>query len=185
MNSAKTRQEAHWANLAGGNFDEAYVKGVTAVGKTHARIGLEPRWYIGGYALLMSDLIKGLMDKQWPSMFARQQGKVLAEKLSAVVKAAMLDMDYSISVYLEALEEKRVKLEEERVKAESDQAMRSSIFAAASRRCREAISKPPCRPICRAISRIWARTTIAPSPPCAHPSPPSAPHRARSCAAPT
>jgi methyl-accepting chemotaxis protein len=122
MNSAKTRQEAHWANLAGGNFDEAYVKGVTAVGKTHARIGLEPRWYIGGYALLMSDLIKGLMDKQWPSMFARQQGKVLAEKLSAVVKAAMLDMDYSISVYLEALEEKRVKLEEERLKAEADQA---------------------------------------------------------------
>ncbi|KQV84127.1 globin-coupled sensor protein [Rhizobium sp. Root1220] len=123
MNHAKARQEAHWANLAGGNFDEAYVKGVMAVGKTHARIGLEPRWYIGGYALLMSDLIKGLMDKQWPSMFARQQGKVLAEKLAAVVKAAMLDMDYSISVYLEAMEEKRLKLEEERIKAESDQAI--------------------------------------------------------------
>lgn len=121
MNHAKKRQEDHWANLAGGNFDEAYVKGVMAVGKTHARIGLEPRWYIGGYALLMSDLIKGLMDKQWPSMFARQQGKALAEKLAAVVKAAMLDMDYSISVYLEALEEKRLKLEQERAKAESDQ----------------------------------------------------------------
>jgi methyl-accepting chemotaxis protein len=121
MNHAKKRQEDHWANLAGGNFDEAYVKGVMAVGKTHARIGLEPRWYIGGYALLMSDLIKGLMDKQWPSMFARQQGKMLAEKITAVVKAAMLDMDYSISVYLETLEEKRLKLEEERAKAESDQ----------------------------------------------------------------
>ncbi len=123
MDYAKKRQEDHWANLAGGNFDEAYVKGVMAVGKTHARIGLEPRWYIGGYALLMSDLIKGLMEKQWPSMFARQQGKVLAEKLSAVVKAAMLDMDYSISVYLETLEEKRLKLEEERAKAEADQAL--------------------------------------------------------------
>ncbi|WP_160007034.1 globin-coupled sensor protein [Rhizobium sp. 18055] len=123
MNHAKTRQQAHWDNLAGGNFDEAYVKGVVTVGKTHARIGLEPRWYIGGYALLMSDLIKGLMDKQWPSMFARQQGRVLADKLTAVVKAAMLDMDYSISVYLETLEEKRLKLEDERVKAEADQAM--------------------------------------------------------------
>ncbi|KRB58786.1 chemotaxis protein [Rhizobium sp. Root708] len=123
MNHAKKRQEAHWANLAGGNFDESYVNGVTAVGRTHARIGLEPRWYIGGYALLMSDLIKGLMDKQWPSRFARPQGKVLAEKLAAVVKAAMLDMDYSISVYLDTLDEKRKQLEDERAKAEADQAL--------------------------------------------------------------
>ncbi|MDP9807518.1 methyl-accepting chemotaxis protein [Rhizobium tibeticum] len=123
MGHAKKRQEEHWANLAGGNFDESYVKGVVAVGKTHARIGLEPRWYIGGYALLMSELVKGLMAKQWPSMFAKQQGKVLAEKLAAVIKAAMLDMDYSISVYLEALEERRRKLEEERAKAEQDQAI--------------------------------------------------------------
>jgi methyl-accepting chemotaxis protein len=121
MNSAKRRQENHWANFAGGNFDDAYVKGVMAVGKTHARIGLEPRWYIGGYALLMSDLIKGLMDKLWPSMFARPQGKILAEKITAVLKAAMLDMDYSISVHLETLEEKRLTLEAERAKAESDQ----------------------------------------------------------------
>ncbi|CDM56184.1 MULTISPECIES: globin-coupled sensor protein [Rhizobium] len=123
MGHAKKRQEEHWAKLAGGNFDESYVKGVVAVGKTHARIGLEPRWYIGGYALLMSELVKGLMAKQWPSMFAKQQGKVLAEKLAAVIKAAMLDMDYSISVYLEALEERRRKLEEERAKAEQDQAI--------------------------------------------------------------
>ncbi|RDJ15898.1 globin-coupled sensor protein [Rhizobium grahamii] len=123
MGHAKKRQEDHWANLAGGNFDESYVKGVVAVGKTHARIGLEPRWYIGGYALLMSELVKGLMAKQWPSMFGRQQGKVLAEKLAAVIKAAMLDMDYSISVYLETLEEKRRTLEAERAKAEQDQAI--------------------------------------------------------------
>ncbi|WP_454847994.1 methyl-accepting chemotaxis protein [Rhizobium binxianense] len=123
MGHAKKRQEEHWAHLAGGNFDESYVNGVTAVGKAHARIGLEPRWYIGGYALLVSDLVKGVMERQWPSVFARQQGKVLAEKLAAVVKAAMLDMDYSISVYLAALEERRRVLEEERAKAEADQAM--------------------------------------------------------------
>jgi methyl-accepting chemotaxis protein len=123
MGHAKKRQEDHWANLASGNFDEAYVKGVSAVGKTHARIGLEPRWYIGGYAIVMTELVKGIMEKQWPSMFARQQGKVLAEKVSAVIKAGMLDMDYSISVYLEALEEKRLLLEQARAKAESDQAI--------------------------------------------------------------
>ncbi|PCD69336.1 globin-coupled sensor protein [Rhizobium phaseoli] len=120
---AKKRQQDHWANLAGGSFDDSYVDGVTAVGRTHARIGLEPRWYIGGYALVMSELVKGIMEKQWPSVFARQQGRQLAEKLSAVIKSAMLDMDYSISVYLETLEAKRRALEEERAKAQSDQAI--------------------------------------------------------------
>jgi len=123
MGHAKKRQQEHWGNLSGGNFDQSYVNGVTAVGRTHARIGLEPRWYIGGYALVMSELVRGLMEKQWPSLFARQQGKALAEKLTAVIKAAMLDMDYSISVYLEALEEKRHALEEERTRAEADQAL--------------------------------------------------------------
>jgi len=123
MGHAKKRQQEHWGNLSGGNFDQSYVNGVTAVGRTHARIGLEPRWYIGGYALVMSELVRGLMEKQWPSLFARQQGKTLAEKLTAVIKAAMLDMDYSISVYLEALDEKRRVLEEERARAEADQAL--------------------------------------------------------------
>jgi len=123
MGQAKKRQQEHWGNLSGGNFDESYVNGVTAVGRTHARIGLEPRWYIGGYALVMSELVRGLMEKQWPSLFARQQGKALAEKLTAVIKAAMLDMDYSISVYLQALEEKRHALEEERARSDADQAL--------------------------------------------------------------
>ncbi|PDV89287.1 globin-coupled sensor protein [Rhizobium sp. H4] len=123
VDHAKKRQQDHWANLASGTFDERYVEGVASVGRTHARIGLEPRWYIGGYAIVMSELVKGIMEKQWPSVFARQQGKQLAEKLSAVVKSGMLDMDYSISVYLETLEAKRRALEEERAKAQSDQAI--------------------------------------------------------------
>ncbi|APO66124.1 methyl-accepting chemotaxis protein [Rhizobium gallicum] len=134
---AKKRQEDHWANLAGGNFDESYVNGVTAVGRAHARIGLEPRWYIGGYAIVMAELVKGIMEKQWPSRFGHQKGKALAEKLASVIKASMLDMDYSISVYLDALEEKRRKHEEERAKAEADQAIALEHL----RRGLEALSK--------------------------------------------
>ncbi|PKA44278.1 globin-coupled sensor protein [Rhizobium sullae] len=137
IGGAKKRQEDHWANLAGGNFDESYVNGVTAVGSAHARIGLEPRWYIGGYAIVIAELVKGIMEKQWPSRFGRQQGKALAEKLTSVIKASMLDMDYSISVYLDALEEKRRKLEEERAKAEADQAIALEHL----RRGLEALSK--------------------------------------------
>ena len=137
MGHAKKRQQDHWANIAGGTFDESYVDGVTAVGRTHARIGLEPRWYIGGYAIVMSELVKGIMEKQWPSIFARQQGKVLAEKLSAIIKSGMLDMDYSISIYLETIEAKRRALEEQRLQAEADQAVALEQL----RRGLEALSK--------------------------------------------
>jgi methyl-accepting chemotaxis protein len=54
MDSAKSRQLSHWERISSGQFDDGYVRAVTAVGEIHARIGLEPRWYIGGYAMLLS-----------------------------------------------------------------------------------------------------------------------------------
>ncbi|MFN7125467.1 MAG: methyl-accepting chemotaxis protein [Allorhizobium sp.] len=123
MNGAKSAQIGHWDKVAGGNLDESYVKGVTAVGKAHARIGLEPRWYIGGYSMLVGELLSGVLVKHWPFPFGKQHAISLGEKLRAVVKAAMLDMDYSISVYLEELESKRQALEEERARFAADQAI--------------------------------------------------------------
>ncbi|MDE1992742.1 MAG: globin-coupled sensor protein [Rhizobiaceae bacterium] len=137
MAGAKKRQQEHWGNITSGNFDTAYVQGVVAIGKTHARVGLEPRWYIGGYTIVMSELIKGIVEKQTASLFGRGQGKGLAGKIAAVVKAAMLDMDYSISVYLDALDEKRKALEAEKARSEADQ----EVALAHLRRVLAALSK--------------------------------------------
>ena len=99
LQSAKKLQEHHWGILASGMFDSKYVEGVTTIGKAHARIGLEPRWYIGGYAVLLEQLIGQIMERRWPSRFGKQKGKKLAMEVSTMVKAALLDMDYSISRY--------------------------------------------------------------------------------------
>ena len=48
MRSAQTAQEGHWNHLATGQFDAQYHQSVRRIGATHARIGLEPRWYVGG-----------------------------------------------------------------------------------------------------------------------------------------
>src|SRR5690606_40748153 len=56
LDSAKKRQEKHWNIIAGAEFDTRYVEGVSVVGQVHARLGLEPRWYIGGYALILEQL---------------------------------------------------------------------------------------------------------------------------------
>ncbi|MBP1851316.1 globin-coupled sensor protein [Rhizobium halophytocola] len=121
IKSAKGRQEAHWGVVVSAAYDRRYVEGVEAVGRAHARIGLEPRWYIGGYALLMEQLIHAVMKEHWPSRFGRQGADDLAREVSVVVKAALLDMDYSISVYLDILAEQRRTAEEARQKNEAEQ----------------------------------------------------------------
>ncbi|ATN32766.1 globin-coupled sensor protein [Rhizobium sp. ACO-34A] len=121
MDAAKNAQIGHWEKLSSGKFTADYVKGVTAVGNAHARIGLEPRWYIGGYSMLMTELVSGVLKKHWPFPFGKRHADALSEKLGALIKASMLDMDYSISVYLDALEEKRRKLEQDRERFEADQ----------------------------------------------------------------
>ncbi|HEV7258105.1 MAG TPA: methyl-accepting chemotaxis protein [Bosea sp. (in: a-proteobacteria)] len=116
VEGAKQRQVSHWQRIAAGRFDQDYVAAVTKVGETHARIGLEPRWYIGGYALLLEKLITDVLEARWPK--GRFGGKVegAAERsaeVGALVKAALLDMDYAISVYLQASETARIKAEEQ------------------------------------------------------------------------
>ena len=121
MKGAKKRQEEHWGIVGTAEYTNSYVEGVTKVGEAHARIGLEPRWYIGGYALVLEQLVHAVVRERWPSRFGRQNSGQLAEEISVVVKAALLDMDYSISVYLEILAKQRQVAEDARLKAEAEQ----------------------------------------------------------------
>ncbi|MGK6311658.1 methyl-accepting chemotaxis protein [Neorhizobium sp. DT-125] len=121
MDSAKKRQMSHWGVVGEASYDERYVEGVRAVGAAHAHAGLDPRWYIGGYALVMENLIHAVMAANWPSRFGRGNSEKLAKEISALVKAAMLDMDYSISAYLDIQAEERRRAEEAKRVAEQAQ----------------------------------------------------------------
>ncbi|WP_337267985.1 methyl-accepting chemotaxis protein [Oryzifoliimicrobium ureilyticus] len=123
MDHAKKRQATHWGNLINGSFDEKYVSGVNAVGKAHAKIGLQPRWYIGGYALIISEIVKALLTPQKKNFLGRRGDEALPEKVADVIRASLLDMDYAVTVYLDEVEEKRRQLEESRAKEEADKAL--------------------------------------------------------------
>lgn len=106
---AKEAQSAHWRLIADGCFDQAYAAQVRKIGEIHARIGLEPRWYIGGYSIVLSYLQEHIMlevMKKRPA-FKRDHEIVnqLAESLSALTKAVMLEIDMTISVYRQASDE--------------------------------------------------------------------------------
>ncbi len=118
---AKSMQVKHWSRIASGTFDEGYTQAVTAIGRTHAKLGLEPRWYIGGYALVLEGIIKSVIESELKGIFAEKKARKLKDALTVTVKAALLDMDYSISVYLEALAAERQKVEAEQVQMKQEQ----------------------------------------------------------------
>ncbi|HVK90642.1 MAG TPA: protoglobin domain-containing protein, partial [Mycoplana sp.] len=51
-------QLQHWGRLFSGNFDASYLEGVRRIGLIHNKIGLEPRWYIGGYVFILNELVQ-------------------------------------------------------------------------------------------------------------------------------
>jgi methyl-accepting chemotaxis protein len=57
MNRAKGAQGALPQALFEARFDAAFEGRARPIGQAHERIGLEPRRYIGGYALVLSDLM--------------------------------------------------------------------------------------------------------------------------------
>ncbi|GGE07296.1 methyl-accepting chemotaxis protein [Aureimonas endophytica] len=131
MGQAKARQAQHWAKIAAGAYDETYVRNVGAVGQVHARLGLEPRWYIGGYALIVETLIEEVMRRRWPSRFGRNGADKLGREIAVMVKAALLDMDYGVSVYLEAIDAQRRAADEARDRAAKEQEKALQAFAVA------------------------------------------------------
>jgi len=111
MMSAKQAQLRHWAMIMDGRFDGTYEASITKIGETHNRIGLDPRYYIGGYNGLVTGLLAVIATKM-PSYRTTSPliDRLLKERSidrktalqEAVVKAAMVDIDLAISVYLEA-----------------------------------------------------------------------------------
>ena len=91
----KKVQGLHWGKLFSGRFDDSYFNSVRVIGQVHERIGLEPRWYIGGYNFVLSRLTAlAVRSHRWSS------GTAVA-LVTALNCAVLLDMDIAISVYQE------------------------------------------------------------------------------------
>jgi methyl-accepting chemotaxis protein len=130
MQTAKAKQRDHWREIVRGEFGEKYVQTVEAIGLAHARLGVEPRWYIGGYAQVTDGLVQALIREGWPKWTLPGGGAkvdTVVNEVSAVMKAALLDMDLAITVYLERLDEQRAAAEAARA---ADQARQTEALNA-------------------------------------------------------
>ena len=103
IHAAQASQLAHWDGILDGRFGEDYARGARAIGDGHAKVGLHPSWYIGGYALVLDRLIKAAVTDLWPKgLLGGKGGAVQAgEAISAMVKASLLDVDLAVSAYIQ------------------------------------------------------------------------------------
>ncbi|MDO6964813.1 globin-coupled sensor protein [Rhizobium alvei] len=129
---AKKAQVGHWANISSGNFNQDYGRKVQAIGAMHAKIGLEPQWYIGGYAMILDHLVKEVIKAHVPKggLFSKKtcDADALGESLGSLIKAVLLDMDLAISVYID---EKENALQASQAQVMEEARTVSSVFGKA------------------------------------------------------
>ncbi|HET8726087.1 MAG TPA: globin-coupled sensor protein [Alphaproteobacteria bacterium] len=101
VSRARDAQIKHWKRLFTGRFDADYVESVRRIGLVHSRIGLEPRWYMGGYAYTANRLYAAACRAYWSRWRPQEAQAKSARLLRALNQAVMLDMDLAISIYLE------------------------------------------------------------------------------------
>jgi methyl-accepting chemotaxis protein len=130
MSGAQQSQNSHWQRIVEGSFGPDYLAAVRRIGSVHARIGLDPRWYIGGYGAVLDGLIRQMVSARGGIFGRIGQDRDLAGDISAVVRAALLDIDLSISIYLDNLDTARRR-------AEADQRAVLDTLAAALTRVAE------------------------------------------------
>ena len=99
----KKSQQDHWRNLFSGRFDDSYFTDAVRIGEIHERIGLNTSRYLGGYCFVLEHLVAHLHEKCDKASFSRS--------VTAVLRAAFLDMDLAIGTYIERGEAGKLKRE--------------------------------------------------------------------------
>jgi methyl-accepting chemotaxis protein len=99
---AKDMQIRHWRIILGGEFDGDYEDSTRKVGETHRRLGLGPRWYMGAYSYTISKLCEAIALRKTSHWRGASRAPRLAQLQGALVRTAMLDMEFALSAYLEA-----------------------------------------------------------------------------------
>jgi signal transduction histidine kinase len=96
----KALQKEYLLSMVRGIYDEAYFESRLRIGRTHERIRLEPKYYLGTYALYLS-LLYPLIFKKYESDPEKLLGTLLA-----LTRIVMLDAQLAMEAYIETYHQK-------------------------------------------------------------------------------
>lgn len=96
----KALQKEYLLSLVRGIYDQDYYESRLNIGRTHERIRLEPRYYLGTYALYLSLL--------YPLIFEKYRGdeEKLLNTLLALTRIIIFDAEVAMEAYIEKYHEK-------------------------------------------------------------------------------
>ena len=107
MARAKAMQAEHWQAVFRDGVDERFHQRALRIGNVHARIGLEPKWYVGAYGLVLDELVTSIIAPGWRRWLPWRRAQ--ARQVTTLIKIALLDIDLALSAYFHNSEE-RVRL---------------------------------------------------------------------------
>lgn len=88
-------QLKHWEHCFTKPLGAEYQARVQRIGEAHMRIGLEPKWYIGGYTFLLGEIGATLAPQ------FKKKPEELAAHLSVIQRVFALDMAIALTVYFD------------------------------------------------------------------------------------
>ncbi len=103
MTHAQDKQVEHWDRMFSGAPTQAYHESAQKIGQVHARIGLEPGFYVGAYATVLDDVISAMARDSLGPL-----GRGLGRNIGSLVKMALYDMSVAIETYSALEAERRV-----------------------------------------------------------------------------
>ena len=104
MARAKAMQAEHWTAVFRDGVDQRFYDRAVRIGNVHARIGLEPKWYVGAYGLVLDELITAIIAPGWRAWLPWRRAQ--ARQVATLVKVALLDIDLALSGYFHDSEER-------------------------------------------------------------------------------
>ncbi|MCF8709863.1 methyl-accepting chemotaxis protein [Rhizorhapis sp. SPR117] len=96
IDGAAAKQGQHWNRLFSGPPSDNYYHSAEAIGQVHSRVGLNSGTYIGGYALVLEQLILKTLNTPVSAPFG---GSKTARTVATMVKVALMDADIAVSSY--------------------------------------------------------------------------------------
>jgi signal transduction histidine kinase len=108
------KQREYLISLADPGLDADYFAQRLDIGRTHVRVGLEPRFYLGAYALYLRLLVPVILD-QWQLDLPAAERVILS-----LQKLLILDASVAMDSYIAKREERLAFLNEELSKASLD-----------------------------------------------------------------
>lgn len=122
-------QASHWSVLTDARFDALYAERVKVLSDAEGRMGLDPRWHISGHAVMLENLIDGLLEQMAPKSLlpaSRKRDKEISDAVRAVIRLVMVDVEIAISLRINEMRQKHQRALS--LQREKDQAEANDLF---------------------------------------------------------